>query len=317
VEYKTDGKSGVWVRADVPSDRFAEALEVQIDKPKAASKDSTGALYWIAAPSRDTARDGDWNTMLVTARGSRIEVTLNGQAVLNVDLDNWTVPGQNPDGTTNRHKVALKDMKREGHVGLQAHSGNIFFRTIRIRRLDGPAAPRKEPPADASRLGNRAYKVYSQNRSWKEAKDLCESFGGRLAVITSEEQNRWVTGLMNAVGLAEAWIGATDEVEEGKWVWVDGTPMVYSNWDVGQPNNKGNVEHYLLIWVGRNGQYKDNGKWADQPDVSTQHKPGFVCEWIVPAGAAAPAEGPALGGDLARLQGEWVVVAEDWKGIRK
>ena len=77
------------------------------EKLKAVSTQSTGALYGIAAPSREVARADDWNTMLVTARGSRIEVTMNGLAVLNVNLDNWTVAGQNPDGTTNRMELVL------------------------------------------------------------------------------------------------------------------------------------------------------------------------------------------------------------------
>jgi serine/threonine protein kinase len=136
VEYKTDGNSGVFIRAGDPADRFAEALEVQIDAPMAGpSKLTTGALYGVAAPTREAARANDWNTMLVTARGSRVEVALNGQAVLNVDLDNWTVAGQNPDLTTNRYKSALRDLRRQGHIGLQAHKGNISFRKIRIRPL--------------------------------------------------------------------------------------------------------------------------------------------------------------------------------------
>ena len=32
------------------------------------------------------------------------------------------------------------------------------------------------------------------------------------------------------------WIGLNDVDNEGAFVWADGNPMTWSNWDVGQPN---------------------------------------------------------------------------------
>jgi hypothetical protein len=80
---------------------------------------------------------------------------------------------------------------------------------------------------------------------------------------------------MSDHGVAAAWLGATDEQVEGQWVWVDGTPMRYSNWSpVGkQPNNKQGLEHYAVIWIAH------DGKWSDQPNQSTELHPGFVCQW--------------------------------------
>jgi hypothetical protein len=70
-------------------------------------------------------------------------------------------------------------------------------------------------------------------------------------------------------------------------VWLDGSRFTYTNWNTGQPNNKQEREHYLLIWAVQ------DGKWSDQPNVSTQHRPGFVCQWDQPDGAArAPAGKP-------------------------
>ena len=68
--------------------------------------------------------------------------------------------------------------------------------------------------------------------------------GGHLAVVTSEEQNRFLTGAGVETGSPVGLAWATDEQVEGQWVWVDGSPLRYSNWDtVGkQPNNKRGVE---------------------------------------------------------------------------
>ena len=51
--------------------------------------------------------------------------------------------------------------------------------------------------------------------------------------------------------------------------------MHYTNWDVAyqQPNNKGQAEHYLILWL------KNGGRWSDQPAVSKTHNPGFICQW--------------------------------------
>ncbi len=123
-------------------------------------------------------------------------------------------------------------------------------------------------------VGNKKYQVFTDVMTWKEAKAQCEKLGGRLAIVTSQEDNDQLTKLVKEAGLNEAWLGATDEVKEGEWVWVDGSPMTFKNWGPGQPNNKQNREHYLLLWGAQ------NGKWSDQPDRSTEHRPGFICEMV-------------------------------------
>lgn len=34
-----------------------------------------------------------------------------------------------------------------------------------------------------------------------------------------------------------AWVGVTDREEEGKWIWVDGTPVNIEWWDGGEKRN--------------------------------------------------------------------------------
>ena len=39
----------------------------------------------------------------------------------------------------------------------------------------------------------------------------------------------------------------TDEETEGRFQWVSGAKMAYTNWAAGEPNNAGNGENYGRI----------------------------------------------------------------------
>jgi hypothetical protein len=56
---------------------------------------------------------------------------------IDMDLNRWTEPQKNPgrEGSKNKFRTALKDFKREGHIGFQDHGANVWFRNVRIRQL--------------------------------------------------------------------------------------------------------------------------------------------------------------------------------------
>lgn len=136
LEFKTAGNSGVFIRTDNPKDNVQTGIEIQVDVPMGKpGKHSVGALYDLVAPSKENAKKDDWNKMTVTAKGSMLSVEINGEKVNEMDLDRWTTGGMNPDGTTNKFKTALKDFKREGHIGLQDHGAAVSYRNIRVKPL--------------------------------------------------------------------------------------------------------------------------------------------------------------------------------------
>ena len=143
-------------------------------------------------------------------------------------------------------------------------------------------------PADAYLFKEHLYKVFNEKIHWREARKKCEEMGGTLAMIKSEDENRFVLSLVVKAGLETAWLGATDEKEECRWLWLDGSELVFNVWDLAarQPNNRGPggvVEHYLVTLAFR------GGAWWDYPDFNlTQLHPGFVCQW----GAATPPTSP-------------------------
>ena len=141
LEYKTEPKtnSGVFFRISDLADCVHTGFEIQIldthGKEEMGSHDS-GALYDLVAPKVNAVKPaGEWNTMRVQAKGKDIEVDLNETRVVEADIDLWDTAGKNPDGTPNKFKYAWKDMPKRGHIGLQDHNGEIWFRNIRLREL--------------------------------------------------------------------------------------------------------------------------------------------------------------------------------------
>jgi hypothetical protein len=150
----------------------------------------------------------------------------------------------------------------------------------------------EKPVPDAQWFNGHWYRFYAEQLTWKTAKRRCEELKGHLVTIDSIEQNRFVANLVAQTGWQDAWIGATDEAQEGRWLWTNGQPLGYTNWYTGQPNNKENEEHYALMSNRSFGSNALNWQWSDQPDKSDQHQPGFICEWDSGTPGSSVAGGP-------------------------
>jgi len=128
--------SGVFIRAGKIPDVYT-AIEVQIHETADGSRHGAcGAIYDCLSPSKNVVRKaGEWNRMTIVARGSRINVVMNCEEIIDMNLDLWTEAHKNPDGTRNKFNTAYKDMPRVGNIGLQYHGHPIWFRNIKIKLL--------------------------------------------------------------------------------------------------------------------------------------------------------------------------------------
>ena len=98
-------------------------FEVQIldDVGKQSTVDTSGALYRYVAPKKNAIRKaGEWNRLVITCRGPKIVVHLNGETVQ--DFDQTSIP-----------KTADKPLS--GYLSLQNHGGPIVFRNVRLKEL--------------------------------------------------------------------------------------------------------------------------------------------------------------------------------------
>lgn len=117
---------------------------------------------------------------------------------------------------------------------------------------------------------NSCYFYSSVKKTWAKAREYCQTKGAELSILTSRQEMRFVNGLLRSS--QEVWIGLTDEGVEGRWKWVDGTPMTTSFWGKGQPNSHGGKEQDCVeFWQRALGP----GEWNDESCTISQY---FLCE---------------------------------------
>ena len=110
------------------------------------------------------------------------------------------------------------------------------------------------------------------NITWTDARDAAAAssyFGmqGYLVTITSEEENNFLTSLINS----NTWIGASDAAEEGVWRWVTGCEGLEDGGQ-GRHFSSGNVTGFCLADLADIISDNYNKWWAD-PNPALGYEP--------------------------------------------
>jgi hypothetical protein len=115
---------------------------------------------------------------------------------------------------------------------------------------------------------------YNSENTWHNARDNCESLGGHLATISTKEEDDFLTDLLLGI-IPEtsfgAFIGLSDEADEGVWEWVTGEPLNYTNWDIQEPYGNGDYVHKWMYL----GPVDIQGAWNDVPADYVDY---YICE---------------------------------------
>uniref|UniRef100_A0A3Q2QPP5 C-type lectin domain-containing protein n=1 Tax=Fundulus heteroclitus TaxID=8078 RepID=A0A3Q2QPP5_FUNHE len=101
--------------------------------------------------------------------------------------------------------------------------------------------------------GGTCYKFSTRKSSWNESRDSCKDLGGDLVKIDSREEQDNLEDMF--------WIGLTDSKEEGRWLWVDGSPLSHKS---SQPDNK-----------SKDGAAEADCSWFD---ISCNYPQKSICE---------------------------------------
>jgi sugar phosphate isomerase/epimerase len=132
------GNSGVFIRTGSIKNWINTAIEIQIHATTDGTKHGQcGAVYDCLSPSKDaTKKPGEWNHYVITCMDNKIYVNLNGQDIIDMDLDPWIEAKKNPRGTPNKFTTAYKDMPRVGNLGFQYHGNPVWFKNLKIKSFD-------------------------------------------------------------------------------------------------------------------------------------------------------------------------------------
>ncbi|XP_022620731.1 C-type lectin domain family 4 member M-like isoform X2 [Seriola dumerili] len=87
------------------------------------------------------------------------------------------------------------------------------------------------------------YYISSNEKTWQESRKDCLQKDADLIIINNKEEQNFMRQFKKYL-----WIGLTDIETEGKWKWVDGTPLTRSFWGSKEPNGKtlencGQIKH--------------------------------------------------------------------------
>jgi len=132
--------SGIFFRTEDVNDPVQTGIEMQIYDSfgrRRPDKYDCGAIYDCLGPTVNAVKAaGQWNRVTILAKGSMISIVMNGTRIIDMDLDDWSEPHKNPDNTPNKFNTAYKDLARQGVIGFQDHGKPVWYRNIKVRRLD-------------------------------------------------------------------------------------------------------------------------------------------------------------------------------------
>jgi hypothetical protein len=138
----THGNSGCALRAPLAGDPAFDGMELQMAdyryNPAAKDSELTGGIYRAITPRRQVYKPTQWNSYVVTLKGSHLHVTLNGIVIHDLNLDEQ---GQEVRRHNGKLAPPVKDRPRRGHIGFQELSrggDHVRIRNARIKVLKTP-----------------------------------------------------------------------------------------------------------------------------------------------------------------------------------
>jgi len=110
----TEANSGIFLRCQDPEAvTDTSCYEVNIYDTRSDQTYRTGGIVNLVAPAEFVYTGGQWNRYAITANGNRLQVTLNGRDMVDIEDTQFS----------------------SGPVALQYGAGTVRFRNVRIRPL--------------------------------------------------------------------------------------------------------------------------------------------------------------------------------------
>ena len=144
------------------------------------------------------------------------------------DFSRWGAGEPNSFGATDEDCAGFHTYFRDGGWNDFPCSGDDRGEPIGYVCRSTRPLPPSPPP-----LPSATFSFHHEPAKYSDARRICQTEGGDLASIHSARENADAFALTRG---ATTWIGYSDAVSEGSWVWADGTSTDYTNWAPGEPN---------------------------------------------------------------------------------
>ncbi|NCR09221.1 MAG: hypothetical protein GPI95_13180 [Microcystis aeruginosa LG13-11] len=175
----------------------------------------------------------------------------NGTATAPYDYNNAPITVTFLDGETSK-KIAIPIVKDT------AYEGNETLNLTLSNPTNG-ATIGTQKTATLTIVDTPITYYLTTPTTWTDAQAQAQAMGGNLVTINDAAENQF---LVNAFGGNESfWIGFTDAGQEGNWQWINGEPVIYTNWNPGEPNNYKNEDYGAMNWW--------IGGWNDFPNYTS------------------------------------------------
>ncbi|XP_038046213.1 lymphocyte antigen 75-like [Patiria miniata] len=120
--------------------------------------------------------------------------------------------------------------------------------------------------------GSRCFLIFELDSdsaavNWDTANRECENMGATLASFHHPDEEKYLISKFSPTTNRRFWIGLNDQRFEGGYAWSDDTPVEYTNWAAGEPNDYGGWEECVET------DFK-GGRWNDQ---SCWDRRNYIC----------------------------------------
>ncbi|XP_062454337.1 C-type lectin domain family 17, member A-like [Rhea pennata] len=109
------------------------------------------------------------------------------------------------------------------------------------------------------------YSFSTETMSWEDARQICADQGSHLVVVNTDQEQNFLKDNINSS--STYWLGVTDKLEEGIWLWINGEALSISYWNTWRKNKDKEQQDC--------GSIGPDGIWIDDR-CSRAHR--WICE---------------------------------------
>ncbi|MEC7983936.1 MAG: MopE-related protein, partial [Myxococcota bacterium] len=133
---------------------------------------------------------------------------------------------------------------------------------------DGQLDSEASCPCNFYTFEDSSYYFCEQSLRWPWAEFVCQFTNYELVAINSQAENDFVYATAMTISTNQWWTGLNDRALEDDFVWSNGDPLTYENWEAAEPNDSGGEDCMSL------NQFGDD-LWNDNRCSNSYY---FVCE---------------------------------------